>query len=67
MLDDPKFLWVKRHEEGGKEKNQAVAVMKGKIDKSVFLTGIGYRGIEMKDPYCHKSLCLLTVLIPKPC
>lgn len=50
MLDDPKFLWVKRHEEGGKEKTEAVAVMKGNIDKSVFLTGIGYLGIEMKGP-----------------
>lgn len=56
LLDDPRFVWAHRHVMRGEERSQVIALIKGEVPDSVFITGAGYRKLV---PYVEEpSFCL---------
>ena len=59
ILDDPRFVWAKRHVVKGEETCNAVALVKGEVPDKVFITGAGYRWVApyIEDPIVCLRCC----------
>jgi len=56
LLDDERFVWVKRNESRGEERSQLVALVKGEVPERVFISGAGYRRVA---PYVEPPVMCL--------
>ena len=56
LLDDPRFVWAKRHVVKGEERSQAIALVKGEVPGSIFIPGIGRRSVAPYVP--EPDFCL---------
>jgi len=56
LLDDDRFVWVRRHTSRGEERSQLVALVKGEVPEKVFISGAGYRRVA---PYVEPPVMCL--------
>ena len=56
LLDDERFVWVRRHTSRGEERSQLIALVKGEVPEKVFISGAGYRRVA---PYVEPPVMCL--------